>query len=58
VHDHPYQTQFQSFFDSLDAGVDMPLTSFAESLKSFEVIFAADKSASEGGRPVHLSEMR
>jgi predicted dehydrogenase len=58
VHDHPYQTQFQSFFDSLDAGVDMPLTSFAESLKSFEVIFAADKSAAEGGRPVHLSEMR
>ena len=58
VHDHPYQTQFQAFFDSLDAGVDMPLTSFPEALKSFEVIFAADKSAAEGGRPVRLSEMR
>jgi predicted dehydrogenase len=57
VSDHPYQTQFQAFFDSLEKGEDMPLTSFKESLRSFEVLFAADKSAEEGGRPVKLSEL-
>ena len=57
VSDHPYQTQFQSFFDALDEGKDMPLTSLAESLKTFEVLFAADKSAQEGGRLVKLSEL-
>jgi predicted dehydrogenase len=57
VSDHPYQTQFQAFFDSLEKGEDMPLTSFRESLRSFEVLFAADKSAEEGGRPVKLSEL-
>ena len=57
VSDHPYQTQFQAFFDALDEGKDMPLTSLAESLKSFEVLFAADKSAAEGGRLVKLSEL-
>ncbi|QIF01161.1 Gfo/Idh/MocA family oxidoreductase [Roseimicrobium sp. ORNL1] len=58
VSDHPYQTQFQTFFDSLEKGEDMPLTSFRESLRSFEVLFAADKSAEEGGRPVKLSELK
>ena len=57
VSDHPYQTQFQTFFDALDDGQDMKWTSLRESLKSFEVIFAADKSAEEGGRLVKLSEM-
>ena len=57
VSDHPYQTQFQAFFDALDEGKDMKLTSLREGLKSFEVIFAADKSAEEGGRLVKLSEM-
>ena len=57
VSDHPYQTQFQAFFDALDEGKDMPLTSLHESLKSFEVLFAADKSAEEGGRLVKLSEL-
>jgi hypothetical protein len=57
VSDHPYQTQFQAFFDALDAGNDMPLTSLAESLKTFEVLFAADRSAAEGGRQVKLSEL-
>ena len=33
VADHPYQTQFQAFFDALDAGKDMPLTSFADALR-------------------------
>ena len=57
VSDHPYQTQFQAFFDALDEGKDMPLTSLRESLKTFEVLFAADKSAEEGGRLVKLSEV-
>jgi hypothetical protein len=57
VSDHPYQTQFEAFFDALNEGNDMPLTSFRESLRSFEVLFAADKSAAEGGRPVKLSEL-
>ena len=57
VADHPYQDQFQSFFDALDESKDMPFTSLDESMKSFEVIFAADKSAEEG-RPVTLEEIR
>ena len=57
VSDHPYQTQFQAFFDALDAGKEMPLTNFAAALKTSEVMFAADKSAAEGGRQVKLSEV-
>ncbi|MCB1228216.1 MAG: gfo/Idh/MocA family oxidoreductase, partial [Verrucomicrobiales bacterium] len=57
VSDHPYQTQFQAFFDALDAGKPMPMTSFEESLKSFEVIFAADRSAELGGQPVKPSDL-
>jgi len=57
VMDHPYKDQFQAFFDALDKGEDMPLTSLDESIKSFEVIFAADKSVAEG-RPVTLGEIR
>jgi predicted dehydrogenase len=56
VSDHPYQTQFQAFFDALDAGTDMPLTSFADAFATHRVIVAADKSASER-RPVKLSEI-
>ena len=52
VSDHPYQAQFQAFFDALDAGRDMPLTSFKDAAKTFAVIFAADKSAAQGGQPV------
>src|SRR5205085_10274660 len=53
VSDHPYQTQFQAFFDALDAGSEMPLTSLADALRSHEVIFAADRSA-ESGAPVKI----
>ena len=53
VSDHPYQTQFQAFFNALDAKTEMPLTSLADALRSHEVIFAADKSA-ETGKPVEL----
>lgn len=57
VHDHPYQAQFQAFFDSLDDGKEMPLTSLPEAYKTFEVLFAAEKSVTEG-RPVKISELR
>ncbi len=53
VSDHPYQTQFEAFFNALDQGQEMPLTSLDEAAKSHEVIFAADRSA-ELGRPVKL----
>ena len=55
VGDHPYQTQFQAFFDALDARTEMPLTSFADAFVSHRVMAAADKSAAEG-RPVRISE--
>jgi predicted dehydrogenase len=54
VSDHPYQAQFQAFFDALDKGADMPLTSFKEAKKTFDVIFAADKSAAAGGVPTKV----
>jgi UDP-N-acetyl-2-amino-2-deoxyglucuronate dehydrogenase len=53
VSDHPYQSQFESFFNALSKGKEMPLTSFADAALTHEVIFAADKSA-ETGRPVTL----
>jgi predicted dehydrogenase len=53
VADHPYQMQFDAFFASISAGVEMPLTGMADALKSHEVMFAADKSAATG-RPVRL----
>jgi predicted dehydrogenase len=56
VSDHPYQTQFQAFFDALDAGKDMPLTSLADGFNTHRVIAAADKSAAER-RPVKISEI-
>ena len=56
VADHPYQTQFQSFFDALDSGREMPLTSFADGFATHRVIAAADKSATEG-RSVKLAEI-
>jgi predicted dehydrogenase len=48
VSDHPYQTQFQTFFDSISAGIDMPLTSIADAMKTHQIIFAADQSAATG----------
>src|SRR5437016_940080 len=53
VSDHPYTTQFEAFFNALDKGKEMPLTSFADAAKSHEVIFAADESA-RMGKPVRL----
>ncbi|MGB0153000.1 MAG: Gfo/Idh/MocA family protein [Verrucomicrobiales bacterium] len=56
VADHPYQAQFQAFFDALDKGEDMPRTSIGEALETFRVLFACDKSVAEG-RPVKISEI-
>jgi predicted dehydrogenase len=47
VADHPYQTQFQVFFDAIDRREEMPLTSLRDSLPTHEIIFAADRSAKE-----------
>ena len=57
VSDHPYQAQFQSFFDALARGEAMPLTSLAESMKSHLAVLAADLSAREN-RTVKLSELQ
>lgn len=51
-----YRPQFQAFFDALDADGEMPLTSLADAMKTFEVIFAADRSAALG-RPVAMTEL-
>lgn len=56
VGDHPYQTQFQAFFDALESGKEMPLTSFNDAFVTHRVIAAADTSASEG-RPVKVGEI-
>ncbi len=56
VSDHPYQTQFDLFFQALEGGRDMAQTSLAESLRSHRVVLAADRSA-ELGREVKLSEL-
>ena len=53
VSDHPYTTQFEAFFNSLDKGKEMPLTTFADAARSHEIIFAADRSA-KSGRPVKM----
>src|SRR5262245_33434391 len=57
VSDHPYQSQFETFFTALDKGKEMPLTSLADAAKSHEVIFAADRSAGTG-KPVRLEELK
>jgi predicted dehydrogenase len=53
VSDHPYQTQFEAFFQALERGKDMPLTSLRDALHTHQIIFAADRSAVTG-RPVKL----
>jgi predicted dehydrogenase len=53
VSDHPYQTQFQAFFEALDQEREMPLTGLDEAARTHEVIFAADRSV-QLGQPVRL----
>src|SRR5206468_5125944 len=57
VSDHPYQTQFDAFFNALDKGKEMRLTSFADAARSHGVIFAADQSA-HIERPVKMAETK
>jgi predicted dehydrogenase len=56
VVEEPYLLQFQEFADALDTDREMALTSLADSVRTFEVVFAADRSA-ELGRPVQMSEL-
>jgi predicted dehydrogenase len=56
VADHPYQTQFQAFFDALDEDREMPLTSFSDAFATHRVVAAADRSAAEG-RPVRIADI-
>ena len=57
VSDHPYQTQFETFFGALRRKDEMPLTSLADALRTHRVIFAADQSAAER-RMVPLDEIQ
>ncbi|MEZ5303075.1 MAG: Gfo/Idh/MocA family oxidoreductase [Verrucomicrobiales bacterium] len=57
VADHPYQAQFEAFFEAIESGKEMPRTSLGDAFRTFEVLFAADKSAAEN-RPVAIAEMR
>ncbi len=56
MKDHPYEPQFQAFFDALQTGEPMPQTDFETAFESHRVVFAADRSAAEG-RPVPLAEL-
>jgi UDP-N-acetyl-2-amino-2-deoxyglucuronate dehydrogenase len=56
VSDHPYQTEFDCFFETIRRGQDMPLAGLADAVRTHEVIFAADQSL-QLGRPVKLSEI-
>src|SRR5262245_6919494 len=53
VSDHPYQSQFEAFFQAIDRGQRMPLTSLDDALRTHRVIFAADESA-RTGKPVSV----
>jgi predicted dehydrogenase len=45
VSDHPYQTQFEAFFQAIDQGKEMPLTSLSDALHTHEIIFRADNNS-------------
>jgi predicted dehydrogenase len=48
VSDHPYQNQFEAFFNAVEHGTEMPLTSLEDALHTHEIIFKADHSAEIG----------
>lgn len=56
VSDHPYQTQFEAFFDALTQNREMALTSLEDASKTHQVIFAADRSAASG-KPVRPGDL-
>ena len=45
VSDHPYEMQFQAFFDALDNGREMTTTNLDDAVRTHKVMFAADESA-------------
>ncbi len=47
VTDHPYQSQFEAFFQAIVDDNEMPLTSLADALYTHEVLFKADRSAEQ-----------
>ena len=53
VSDHPYQNQFETFFEALAANREMPLTSLAQALRTHEILFAADSSAERHSQKRH-----
>ena len=56
VSDHPYLSQFKAFFDAIDLGVFMRLTSLDEPIQSRYAVLAADLSSREK-RTVKLFEL-
>ena len=56
VSDHPYQTQFEAFFRSIEADQPMALTNLTDAMSSFKVIFAADLSA-QMNRTIEIEEL-
>lgn len=48
VAEHPYQLQFDTFFQAIQDDREMPLTGLKEAMKTHEIVFAADKSAATG----------
>lgn len=48
VAEHPYQLQFDTFFQAIQGDREMPLTGLKEAMKTHEIVFAADKSAATG----------
>jgi predicted dehydrogenase len=50
VSDHPYQTQFEAFFNSLAQGKDMPYTSLSDALYTHKIIFASDSNANSNSK--------
>jgi UDP-N-acetyl-2-amino-2-deoxyglucuronate dehydrogenase len=45
VSDHPYQTQFEAFFQAVDQGKEMALTSLTDALFTHDIIFRADSDS-------------
>ncbi len=45
VSDHPYQTQFEAFFQAVEHGKEMSLTSLADALHAHEIIFKSDRTS-------------
>ena len=56
VADHPYQSQFTTFFQKILAGEPMVETGLDGAMKTHKVIFAADLSAEEG-KPISIQSL-